>query len=477
MSDPATHRTHAAQRALEGLPRARRAFIGLLGFAAAALATGCAAPPAPSTETRPPIVFVHGNGDSAALWMTTIWRFEANGWPRERLHAIDVPYPLARDDDAQPQDGRTSSAENRAFLAGEVDRALARSGAAKVVLIGNSRGGNAIRDYVAHGGAGKVSAAILGGTPSHGVWNDASFLPRSEFNGAGPFLTGLNAPQGPDGLEVTPGVRWLTVRSDRFDKYAQPDGVWLGRRNWPTHVTAEGPALRGAENVVIAGIDHRETSYGPQAFAVMWRFLTGSDPATREVAPEPRVVLDGVVSGLGLDNQRGNEPTNLPLVGATMEVYATDAAGSRRGAAVHAKTIGADGRWGPFGADPTVPYEFVITKPGYAITHVYRSPFPRSSNVVNFHAERIADEDRSVYAVVTLTRPRGYFGVPRDRIVLDGISPPSSIPVGVPGVASAKVRLAEPASRPLVGEFNGERIVGRTWPVAHDHLVTLELTY
>jgi pimeloyl-ACP methyl ester carboxylesterase len=475
MSDPITSRALAAQRD-PWRQRARRSFLGLLGLAAALLATGCAAP-APSTEARPPIVFVHGSGDSAALWTTTIWRFETNGWPRERLHAIDVPYPVARDDDAQPQEGRTSSAENRAFLAGEVDRVLARTGATRVVLIGNSRGGNAIRDYVAHGGAGKVSAAILGGTPNHGVWNDASFLPRSEFNGAGPFLTELNAPQGPEGLEVTPGVRWMTVRSDRLDKFAQPDGIWIGRRNWPTHITADGPALKGAENVVIAGIDHRETSYSPQAFAAAWRFLTGADPTTTEVQPEPRVLLDGVVSGLGLNNLQGSYPTNLPLVGATIEVYATDAQGQRRGAAVHAKTIGPDGRWGPFVADAKASYEFVVSMSGYAMTHVYRSPFPRSSSVVNFRAERIADEDRPVYAVATLSRPRGYFGVPRDHIVLDGISPPSSIPTGVPGVASAKVRITDPGSRPLVGEFNGERIVGRTWPIAHEHLVTLELTY
>jgi hypothetical protein len=36
-------------------------------------------------EAPPPILFVHGNGDHAALWLTTLWRFEANGWPRERL--------------------------------------------------------------------------------------------------------------------------------------------------------------------------------------------------------------------------------------------------------------------------------------------------------------------------------------------------------------------------------------------------------
>ena len=55
---------------------------------------------------RPPIVFVHGNGDSAALWQTTIWRFESNGWPRDRLFALDQPMPLARDDDTVAQPGR-----------------------------------------------------------------------------------------------------------------------------------------------------------------------------------------------------------------------------------------------------------------------------------------------------------------------------------------------------------------------------------
>ena len=44
----------------------------------------------------PPIVFAHGNGDHAGLWMTQLWRFESNGWPRERLHAFNFLDPLAR---------------------------------------------------------------------------------------------------------------------------------------------------------------------------------------------------------------------------------------------------------------------------------------------------------------------------------------------------------------------------------------------
>ncbi len=271
---------------------------------------------------------------------------------------------------------------------------------------------------------------------------------------------------------------WLTIRSDNNDKYAQPDGVWIGARGTPTNVTFDGPALKGAENVVIAGIDHRETSFGPKAFAETYRFIAGRPPATLAIVPETRVVLDGTVSGLGLDNRQGSFATNLPLAGATVEVYATNAAsGERNGPAVHRKTIGADGRWGLFVADGAARYEFVISAPGYATTHVYRSPFPRSSSVVSLRPERLADANRDARSLVTLTRPRGYFGVPRDRIALDGTSPPAGIPSGVAGVATARVKVSDAGDRSVVGEFNDERIVGRTWPVADNHVVVLELTY
>ena len=104
-------------------------------------------------------------------------------------------------------------------------------------------------------------------------------------------------------------------------------------------------------------------------------------------------------------------------------------------------------------------------------------PFPRSSSIVSLHPERLADADRDARSVVTLTRPRGYFGVPRDRIVLDGTSPPAGIPSGVAGVSSVRVKVGDAAERAIVGEFNDERIVGRTWPVAENHVVVLELTH
>ena len=78
---------------------------------------------------------MHGNGDTAALWTPTLWRFESNGWPRDRLFALDLPYPQARDDDTKEQQGRSSTSEQRDQLAAKIDRVLAATGAPQLVLV------------------------------------------------------------------------------------------------------------------------------------------------------------------------------------------------------------------------------------------------------------------------------------------------------------------------------------------------------
>lgn len=452
----------------------RRALIASL-LAAGALLAGCASPPPPSAAV-PPIVFVHGNGDSAAVWMTTLWRFESNGWPREKLHAVQFPNPLARDDDGVPQPGRSSTTDERDFLAAEVARVLAATGASKVVLIGNSRGGLAIRNYVQTGGGARtVSAAILGGTPNHGVWSIPEYQPGNEFNGAGPFLAGLNAPKGPKGDEVTPGVRWMTIRSDRNDKYAQSDGEWIGRKGKPTGVDHDGPALEGAENVVLPGRDHRELSFSSEAFATAYRFITGRASAV-DIVAEDQVTLDGVVTGFD-----ATSPTNQPLAGARVVVVALDPeTGQRRPHALVDRVVGVDGRWGPIVTDSRTPLEFVIGAPGFAITHIFRSPFARSSTIVNLRPERLAEKDKSAVALLQLVRPRGYFGIPRDRIVLDSVSPPPGLSPGVAGVSTLTVRATE-VNRRVIAEFGSggvsERIVGWSWPTRDNHVDVFELHY
>ena len=458
----------------------RRMFLGM-ATAAAALAAGCASTASPpSMIEAPPIVFVHGNGDSASVWQTTLWRFESNGWPRERLHANDLPYPLNRDDDSKPQPGRTSAAEHMAFLQAEVDKVLQATGARQVVLFGNSRGGIAIRNYVQNGGGDRtVSHAILGGTPNHGIWAIKGFREGNEFSALSPVMTALNAPKNTIGDEVTGPVRWLTIRSDNNDKYAQPDGLWIGAKGTATNVTFAGPELKGATNLVIPRIDHRETAFAPAAFEAAYRFITGKAPQTSGVVAESTAVLRGKVTGLGLtptDPASGNYSNNLPLPGAQLEIYAVDAAtGERRGAAAYAKTVAADGLWGPFTAQAATPYEFVVSAPGYAITHIYRSPFPRSSKLIHLRAERIADADKGAPAVVTMTRPRGYLDPTRDTMAFDGKSPP---PGTVPGAGVASSRLKpEGPPRSLTAQFNGERVTGRSWPAASNHLSILELSY
>src|SRR6185437_3223709 len=268
----------------------RRHFVSLI--AAASLLVSACAGDAPRESSYAPIIFVHGQGGTAAQWTNTIWRFESNGWPRDRLFALDTAYPLARSDDSKPQEGRTSTAQHTAQLAAEVERVRTLTRAQQVVLVGFSRGGYAVRDYIRNGaGKSTVSRAILSGTPNHGVWSTTEYLPGSEYNGTGPFLTALNSPQGADGLEVTPGVAFMTIRSDGQDKFAQPEGRWIGQPKLRTNVSSEGPALRGAENVVIPGADHAQTALGPEAFIHMYRFITGRPPARAEIAPEQRIVL------------------------------------------------------------------------------------------------------------------------------------------------------------------------------------------
>jgi triacylglycerol lipase len=445
-------------------------------------------------QERPPIVFVHGNGDSAALWQTTLWRFESNGWPRERLHAIDVPYPLARDDDDKPQAGRTSTAEHMAYLKAEVDKVLQRSGATQVVLMANSRGGNAVRNYIQNGGGAKsVSHAILGGTPNHGVWAIPGFREGNEFSGTGPFLKSLNAAKNAAGDEVIGPVKWMTIRSDNNDKFAQPDGLWIGQKGTPTFVTFAGPELKGASNVVVPRIDHRETSFSPQAFEASYRFITGQAPRSLAVAAEDTIVLSGQITGLGVkseDPASGNFVNNLPIAGAQLAIFAINPnTGERIGSDLWARDVASagpsagtsTGYWGPLKAQAGQHYEFVVTAPGYATTHIYRGPFPRSSAIVHLRAERISPADKTAAgttgSIVTFARPRGYFDLSRDTISFDGQSAPPGLPAAGAGLSVSKIIPKEPAARAIQAQFNGEKLVGRTWPAAENRVVVLELTY
>src|SRR5664279_3073302 len=98
---------------------------GNFGFAAFAQT----APAAPDKTEVPPVLFVHGNGDQAALWLTTIWRMESNGVPRERMAAINFTDPLARTDDTVAQPNRSSTEDQLRELTEAIKELKRRSGA------------------------------------------------------------------------------------------------------------------------------------------------------------------------------------------------------------------------------------------------------------------------------------------------------------------------------------------------------------
>ena len=218
-----------------------------------------------------------------------------NGYKRDQLFAIDLKNPNARNVDATAQEGRSSTDDVMKELAAYVTEVKKKTGATKVALVGNSRGANTIRNYVKNGG-GKdhVSHVVLGGGVNHGVIKSDTALIGSEFNGNSEFMKKLNAGTN----EVVAGVKFMTIRSDRFDKFAQPDGMFIGMAGKPTGISYDAPALKGAVDFVLPGLDHREVSYSLAAFVETYRFITGRVPPRLEILPEKEFALNGNVTGI-----------------------------------------------------------------------------------------------------------------------------------------------------------------------------------
>ncbi len=432
-------------------------------------------------KTSPlPIIFVHGNGDNASIWQTVLWRFESAGWPATLLRPIDFRIPLALSDDTVPQAGRSSSSDQRRALGEFVESVLRSTGATKVFLVGNSRGGYAIRDYVRNGGGqSKVEAVVLGGTPNQGIWRGSSlpnsFLPNSEFNATGPFLTALNSPQGPDGSQVTPNVRFLTLRSDNNDKFAQPKGTWVGQPTMDTGISFDSPELRGAKNLVLAGRDHREVSFHGQAFAPTWEFLAGKLPLSTSIAKDASsegIRLSGRVLGM-----QGAFAVNLGLQGASVSLYKVDEkTGKRLSPFFENRRVSEDGGWGDVNVLSSDALEFLVQADGFASTHIYRSAFPRSSNVVHLRPIVLTEAEKRQGAVLVMTRPRGYFGLGRDQMSFNGAPLPGVNP-GVAGVSLAKLMSSELPLDPVIAQFNQERIAMQAWSAKDNHVGVAELTF
>ena len=385
-----------------------------------------------------PIIFVHGNGDDASRWVPTIWLFESNGYPADRLFSIRFIDPTGRGDDSKPEPFRSSTIDQASELSAFVTRVLLQTKSTKVALVGSSRGGMTIRNYIRNaGGAAVVSHAILAGAPNHGVIA-MDTMPNMEFNGRGNYLKQLNSES-----EVQPGVRFLTLRSDKLDKYAQPGGGGY-----------EGPTLKGAENIMIPGLDHRELAFQPKAFAEMFKFVTGSEPKRTDVEAQPEPRVSGLITGFG-----AGAPTNRPLPGVHVRVFALkpDTA-QRESTPVLDFYTGETGSWGPLKISSTRRYEFSLEKDGRTVAY-FRAPIPRSTTLMNLRfepARKAADGGMSLLAL----RSQGYLMQGRDPLKVDDaavtgldekVPTRDSIMLGIPADKKTGVRV----------ELRGETINAR----------------
>jgi len=272
-------------------------------------------------------------------------------------------------------------------------------------------------------------------------WDDGL---GGEFNGRGPFLRGLNEGES----EVTPGTAFLTLRSDGMDKYAQADGRF-GRQ--------AGHADRGLPRTArhsrappiwcSAPLDHRETAYHPRAFREIYKFIAGREPERIAIVPEAEVRLSGLVTA----RPEAFKPI-ARVAGAAVEIFRVSPdSGERIGGAIHSSQTGADGRWGPAQVDSSWYLEMILIAPGSTTTHFYRSPFPRSSDVVHLRSARAVAPPKP-QARWSSCRGRAGISACPAMVLLDG-KEPTDVKAGVPTDSITTARLAE-AGRAVVGIFN-----------------------
>ena len=437
---------------------ARTTLLAILLSCTVAARSSAQPRPVPQPNTSIPIIFVHGNGDDAAKWIGIIWLFESNNYPPNKLFSIRFTHPNARASDIVEEDNRSSTTDVTAELSAFVTRVLIETHSTKVALIGSSRGGMTIRNYLLHGGSNNVAFAITCGTPNHGVLAMDTNL-DGEFNGKGRYLQSLNHSYA-DNSEVPPGVKMMTLRSDKLDKYAQPSGIAFGKPDTATGVTYEGPALAGATNIVLPNLDHRELAFYPSAFAEMYKFITGTAPTTTQVTPIPSPTISGLITGF-----ENGTFTNLPIAGAHLRIYPVNSTESTTPA--YEVVTKADGKWGPFLASSTQEYDFDLEYQGRHI-RFYKAPIPRSTTLLNLRLLPVPAKPKDETNKATsqsqsellIDRPQGYLSRERDAVLIDN-KIANDEPGGLPLDDSFLAHLATPPTQLVTVTLRKETIAAR----------------
>ena len=184
-------------------------------------------------------------------------------------------------------------------------------------------------------------------------------------------------------------------------------------------------AIGGATNVYFPDKAHTEVTTSAEAFAHVYKFLTGKRPKTTRVVPQHfwQVKVSGRVVTF---------PDNLGNAGARLEIYRVDRDNGARISAtpVHAVTLGADGSFGPFRLLPRRHYEFAVVKAGDRTIHFYPEPYERSDHFVRVLSAPLLlqfIDNGPNQTGMAVTRMREWWGDQasagdNDRLEIDGLN-------------------------------------------------------
>ncbi len=356
--------------------RLLRGLLALLLVAGLAVTTSSASEAKRPASSEPllPIVFVHGQTGSAQQFETQALRFTSNGYPQDLLFAFEYD--------------TNQSVNPLGDLDAFLDDVLAETGAPQVYAIGHSRGTSVWTEYLDGSGGfdgstkvakyvnidGRSPAELPGGVPTIGIWGEWNTA-GSGFNRRGD----TNAQIGPD----------------------------------------------PANNVYFGTKSHTETATSPEAFAVMYEFLTGHAPRTTDVVPEP----PGQVTIAG---RAVLFPENVGADGTTAEVWRVDPnTGQRIGSRPRATfPIDETGEWGPVKVNGQWHLELAIVRPGVGVHHTYFEPFIRSDYFVRLNTSLpdgpldliTPDSDQTTNLVILRMKEFwGDQGANSDRLLVDGL--------------------------------------------------------
>jgi pimeloyl-ACP methyl ester carboxylesterase len=275
---------------------------------------------APTADAQPSfnqngIIFVHGFVGSGAQFESQEMRFTSNGYPSGHIATLEYD--------------STFGTETRQQVHNRLDALVTlmkqRTGRPKVDILGHSLGTSVMQDY-------------LNSSPARAA-NVAHYV----------NIDGQEADAPPGGVPTL--------------------AIWAGRGE-------PGRRIVGAQNITVPNQTHVQSATSAESFGHMFKFFTGSAPATKHVVRQRgRISIAGKFLLF---------PQNRGVDGSTLRIWEVNAATGQRTSSSPVATvaIGANGRWGPLPAETGKHYEFETIRVGFPPHHHYYEPFVRSDHLI-----------------------------------------------------------------------------------------------